>query len=264
MERRWSQKWERAAETPMAGGGRLAARRRGKSFDPTSANPQQAPYQHSKTMSTYKLLGHHGSTCARAVIATCVEVGAGYDLQTIDLTKAEHKSADFLKQHQPFGQVPVLYDGEYRLFESRAIMRYLASKHKADALYPTDLKQRGLVEQWLSVNQSNEGPIVAIVSEFFFSPFLTGSTPDQAKVPDFKAKLNALLDILEAQLSKTSYLAGDKFTLADLSFLPYMQYLLQCAGFEKSFDGHAKVKAWWTACSARDSWKKATSHGFGY
>ena len=79
-----------------------------------------------------------------------------------------------------------------------------------------------------------------------------------------KERLNGLLDILEKQLEETKYLAGRHFTLADLSFLAYTTYLLQCKGFENALDGHAAVKKWWTNISTRDSWKKATEHGFGY
>lgn len=114
---------------------------------------------------SYKLLGHVGSTCSRTVIATLEEVGAKYEVETIDLSKGEHKSPAYLENNQPFGQIPVLFDGEYRLFESRAIIRYIATKHWADSIYPSDPFKRGLVEQWLSVNvrfscfsQANQPP----------------------------------------------------------------------------------------------------------
>ena len=214
-------------------------------------------------MSSYKLLGHHGSTCSRTVIATLEEAGAKYELQTIDLSKGEHKAADFVAK-QPFGQIPVLLDGDYSIFESRAIARYVAQKEKAEELYPTDLKQRGAVESWLSVNQSNSGPIIDIVGEFFFGPAFYGKTADESKRAALTEKLNGLLDILETRLSKSKFLAGDHFTLADLSFLPYTAYLLQIKGFETALDGHKHVKTWWDQISNRPSWKKATSHGFGY
>lgn len=214
-------------------------------------------------MSSYTLVGHHGSTCSRTVIATLEEAGAKYEIQTIDLMKGEHKTPEYVAKYQPFGQIPALVDGDYTLFESRAIARYVASKEHADELYPTDLKKRGLVDAWLSVNQSNSGPIVDIVVEFIFGPF-RGATPDESKRAGLTEKLNGLLDVLETRLTQSKFLAGDHFTLADLSFLAYTTYLLQSPGFEKPFEGHKHVKAWWEAISTRPSWKKATSHGFGY
>ena len=215
-------------------------------------------------MSSYKILGHHGSTCTRTVIATLEESGAKWEMETIDLSKGEHKAADFVAKYQPFGQIPALVDGDYTLFESRAIARYIASKEKNDELFPADLKARGTVEAWLSANQSNSGPIVDIVVEFFFGPAFFGKAADESKRAALTEKLNGLLDILETRLSKSKYLAGDNFTLADLSFLAYTTYLLQVKGYENALDGHKHVKAWWDLISNRPSWKVATSHGFGY
>jgi len=214
-------------------------------------------------MSSYKILGSFGSTCSRTVMATLLECGQTYEMQTIDFAKGEHKSAEYLAKHQPFGQVPVLYDGDFRIFESRAIARYVASKHQNDSLYPADLKKRAIVEQWLSVNQSNAGPISAVVGEFFFGPMFTGQAGDSNKIPAMKEALNKLFDILEAQLKTTKFLAGENFTLADLVWLPYLDYMTtKCAGFETPFEGHAHLKAWYASCTSRASWKKATEKGF--
>ena len=215
-------------------------------------------------MSSYKLLGLQGSTCSRTVIATLEEAGAKWELQNVDLSKGEHKAADYVAKYQPFGQIPALVDGDYTLFESRAIARYIASKEKAEELYPSEVKARGTVESWLSVNQSNSGPIVDVVVELFFGPMFYGKTVDESKIPALTEKLNGLLDVLETRLSKSKFLAGDHFTLADLSFLAYTTYLLQCKGFEHALDKHTHVKAWWDVISNRPSWKVATSHGFGY
>jgi glutathione S-transferase len=214
-------------------------------------------------MSSYKVLGHAGSTCTRTVVATLEEVGAPYELQTINFGAGEHKAPEYLAKHQPFGQIPVLYDGDFRIFESRAIAKYVADNSKNDTLYPADLKKRALVEQWLSVNQSNSSPITNIVVEFFFGPAFYGKTADATKTPALKEALNKLFDILEAQLKTSKFIAGDEFTLADIVWLPYLHYLTaNCPGFENVFDGHSHLKAWWQACTTRASWKKATASGF--
>lgn len=214
-------------------------------------------------MSSYKILGLHGSTCSRTVMATLYECGQTFEMQSIDFAHGEHKSAEYLAKHQPFGQIPVFYDGDFRIFESRAVARYIASKHQNDSLYPADLKKRAIVEQWLSVNQSNAGPVSAIVGEFYFGPLFAGKAGDTTKIPAMTEALNKLFDILEAQLKTTKYLAGEDFTLADLVWLPYLDYMTtKCAGFEKPFEGHSHLKAWYAACSGRASWKKATEKGF--
>jgi len=206
--------------------------------------------------SPYKVYGANMSTCTRTVLATLEEVGANYELVPVDMAKGEHKSPDYIAKQHPFGKIPVMWDGDFKLFESLAIARYVADKAHADTLYPKDAKKRALVEQWLSVYQSNQGPFVDIVVEFMFGPLFFGRQGDAGKVAALTQRLNALLDIFEAQLQTTKFLAGNDFTLADLAWLPFGTYMLSCAGFENAFDGHAHVKAWWTAISTRPAWKK--------
>lgn len=209
------------------------------------------------------LIANPLSTCTKTVLIVLEEIGhsvAPYTIQTVDLMKGEHKKPEYLERYQPFGQVPSIDDGDFHLFESRAIIRYLASKHidqseAAASLYPKDVKQRALVEQWLSVNQSNNTPITDVVVEFLFKAW-RGGTPDESKIPEFKEKLVTYLNILDKQLAKTAFLAGDHFTLADVPFIPYIDLFLNIPHFSNSFDNHANVKRWWTAISSRESWKK--------
>lgn len=209
--------------------------------------------------SKLKILGAYGSTCTRVVLAALEEIGTEYEVQPINFMAGEHKSADYVAKHQPFGQIPVLYDGDFKLYESRAIAKYVIEKSGKDALYPTDLKKRALVEQWLSVNQSNSGPVVAIAYEFVFGPKFFGKPADESKIPALTESFNKLMDVLEAQLKTTKYLAGDEFTLADISFLPHLQYVVTVPAFATPFEGHPHVKAWWSACTSRPAWQKVAS-----
>ena len=208
-------------------------------------------------MSVYKLKGMAQSTCTRTVVTVLEEIGAKYEIETVNLAVGEHKAPEYVAEYQPFGQIPALIDGDFKMFESRAIIRYLAAKHNADSLYPADLKKRAIVEQWLSVNQSNNGPVTGIVAEFVFKA-MGGGTPDATKVPELTEKLNAYLAILDKRLASNAYFAGDKLTLADISFLSYFEYLLQIPPFANAFDGFTHLKKWWENVSSRPSWKKAT------
>ena len=77
-------------------------------------------------MATIKVVGSAGSTCARTVIATLEESGLAWELQPVNFAVGEHKSAEYLAKQQPFGQIPVIWNGDFRLFESRAIAGYAA------------------------------------------------------------------------------------------------------------------------------------------
>ncbi|XP_022880522.1 glutathione S-transferase F9-like isoform X2 [Olea europaea var. sylvestris] len=65
----------------------------------------------------------------KCVIVCLIERGSNFKFVSIDVFKGENKTPDYL-QLQPFGHVPVIQDGDYTLFESRAIMRYYAEKYR--------------------------------------------------------------------------------------------------------------------------------------
>jgi glutathione S-transferase len=88
-----------------------------------------------------------------------------------DFAKLEHKSPEYLANEQPFGKIPVLHDGDYKIYESRAIARYIADNSTNTEVYPRDAKTRGLVEQWISVEQSYFAPAEAIVGQLVFAPY---------------------------------------------------------------------------------------------
>ena len=99
---------------------------------------------------TIHLYGASLSTCTRRVAAVAKEVGVDYVLHPIDFSKGEHKAPAFL-EHQPFGQVPYIVDdanGNFELYESRAISRYLVQQYGAKSgLIPTDPKKLAKFEQ---------------------------------------------------------------------------------------------------------------------
>ena len=64
------------------------------------------------------------------------------------------------------------------------------------------------------------------------------------------------LTILDARLATSAYLAGDTFTIADIGFLPYIEYLMATPA-KALFAAHPHVQAWWTRCSERPAWRKA-------
>jgi glutathione S-transferase len=73
------------------------------------------------------VLGHPASTCTRRVLLTAAEKGVDVEVKPIDLSKGEHKSPEYISKHHPFGVIPVLYDGDFKLYESRAIARYIGN-----------------------------------------------------------------------------------------------------------------------------------------
>ena len=203
-----------------------------------------------------KLYGNPGSTCTRKVLCTLAEKGKEAQFVNIDLGTREQKSADFLV-HQPFGVVPVLDDEGFELYESRAIIRYLDVKFPTPSLTPKDAKAHAKMEQWTSVEYSYFAPAaMKVIYQKLMNP-MRGLPTDQAIVDQGKEGVGRALDVLEKALDGHAYLAGDQFSLCDIGFMPYIEYLF--AGQEgELITSRKNVGAWWKRISERPSWKKAT------
>jgi glutathione S-transferase len=197
------------------------------------------------------------------VLTALHELKLEFSLVPVELMTGEHKKPDFMAK-QPFGQIPVLEDVDGTLvYESRAIIRYLALKYNANnpSLYPIkDIKAFGLVEQWCSVECSNYDPSISgLCVEDYFKPTFYKSVGDPELVKNHRAKVGPILDVYEAHLAKKKYLTGDNFTLADLFHLPYGFYTFVNTKNGDLLETRPHLKAWFNSLVARDSWKKASA-----
>lgn len=196
---------------------------------------------------------------AKRVLVCLIEKEVEFETVPIDIIKGQNKDPEFLKL-QPFGVVPVIQDGDYTLFESRAIMRYYAEKYKSQGtdLLGKTIEERGVVEQWLEVEAQSYHPAINnLVTEILLGR-KRGIPPDAKVIEESEKKLAKVLDIYEERLSKSKYLAGDFFSLADLSHLSFTKYLADM-GKMYLIEERKHVKAWWDDISNRPSWKKVFS-----
>lgn len=203
-----------------------------------------------------KVYGHPLSTCTRKVLTILAEKGVTPDLDVVDFAKGEHKQDTHLA-FQPFGQLPAIEDDGFVLYESRAIMRYLDEKLPGTSFTPKDPKQRALMEQWISVEMSNfTPPAMKVIFQRVFHPMF-GKPVDEDIVAAGRTDVAKAVAVMEKQLSKTTYLVGEEVTLADLTFLPYVEYLF-AANSGDLITSSPSVSRWWTAMSTRSSWKTVT------
>ncbi|EJD04216.1 glutathione S-transferase [Fomitiporia mediterranea MF3/22] len=210
-------------------------------------------------MAPVKLYGAPMSTCTRRVATVLKEKGVPYELVLIDFSKAEHKSPDYVANLQPFGQVPVLKDGDFTLYESRAIGRYIAAKY-ANQGTPGLIPPQSNIEAWArfeeaaSIEQNNFDPFASGISaEKVFKPMRGGQT-DEKRVKELTDTLYAKLDAYEAILSKRKYLAGDSVTLADLFHLPYGTMITERLGID-ALNSKPNIARWWKDITSRESWQ---------
>ncbi|HSV57748.1 MAG TPA: glutathione S-transferase [Variovorax sp.] len=158
----------------------------------------------------FALSGH----CHRVELALSL-MGLPFQTIEVDLTKGEHKHADFLKM-SPFGQVPVLVDGDATLFDSNAILVYLATKYDARRSWlPLEPRAQADVQAWLSVaaGQIAFGPAAARVINLFGM---------QRDAQDAIQRAHALLKVMDERLAARPFLAGGSATLADIAGYSYI------------------------------------------
>ena len=204
-----------------------------------------------------KVYGPIRAACPQRVLVCLLEKEVDFDIIHVDLDAGEHKQPHFLLR-QPFGQVPVVEDGEFKLFESRAIARYYAAKYadRGPNLLGTSLEEKALVDQWLEVEAHNFNDLVyTLVLQLLVLPQM-GEPGDLTLVNTCEQKLEKVLDVYEQRLSKSNYLAGEYFTLADLSHLPGIRYLMTEAGMGHLVTDRQNVNAWWEDISSRPAWCK--------
>ncbi|TCD61529.1 hypothetical protein EIP91_008290 [Steccherinum ochraceum] len=205
-----------------------------------------------------KIYGFPASTCTRRVALVCEEVGVPYELVVVNISKGEQKTSTFL-EHQPFGVVPYIVDQDgYELYESRAIGRYLATKHSSPLIpSPTDVKKWGKFEQAASIEQSNfDAFALNIATERVFKP-AKGLAGDEALAQRYTEALKAKIDVYEVILSKQKYLAGEECTLADLFHLPYGALITKIGiNFLEDDITRPHVARWWKDITSRPSWLK--------
>ncbi|THU44898.1 hypothetical protein C4D60_Mb02t12240 [Musa balbisiana] len=214
----------------------------------------------TQEMGSVTVYGPPISPAVSRVLACLLEKDVVFNLVNIDMSKAQHKSPDFLKR-QPFGQVPAFQDEHTTLFESRAICRYICDKYadrgNRSLLGRRDggLVERAHVEQWLEAEgQSFNPPSSTLVFQLAFAPQM-GLPQDPAAILLNEGKLAKVLDVYERRLEESRFLAGDVFSLADLSHLPNGHYV-RTGGKVELFTSRKNVARWWEEISMRPSWQK--------
>lgn len=199
-----------------------------------------------------KLFGSLTSTCTRKVLTALAETNTPFEMNLVDFAKREHKQEPHLSR-QPFGQVPAIDDDGFQLYESRAICRYLSAK-AGDSLVPGDLKGRAMMDQWLSVEQSNFSP-----SAMKFIYHHVFKRPQESAVLEAAgAMVDTTFAVLSKPLERSSFLTGEQFTIADIGYMPYVGYLMTTP-VHAAVEKHPPVLAWWKRVSQRPSWVKVSA-----
>lgn len=197
------------------------------------------------------------STCTQRVAVVLKEKGIPFDLKYV--TNADLATEDYAEHMQPFRQFPVLDDDGYKLYESRAIGRYIALKYAdqgTQGLIPDgkDLKELADFEKAMSIEAAQFITAELLTIEVAVKPF-HGEQPNDETVKRLTQQLNRKLDGYERILSKHKYLSGDYVTLADLFHLPFAYKLeSQISPRIMTTPDRPNVQRWYKDISSRESW----------
>jgi len=156
-----------------------------------------------------------GSPFARAVLATLFEKGA--ECAVAAIPPGGLKAEDHLKLH-PFGRMPVLDHGAFRLYETQAILRYIDRILPEPALTPGDAQVAARMDQLMNICDWYlfQGVANVIVFQRIIGPALMGLTPDEQAVADAMPKAHVVFDELSRLLGQQPYFCGERVSLADL------------------------------------------------
>lgn len=150
--------------------------------------------------------------------------------------------------------------GSFILLDSRDICRRISEKYPErgnKTLFGTGVLEKASIEQWLQAEALTFDPPSSTLVFHLAIATALGLHPDQSLIEINEKKLANVLDIYERRLGENEYLAGDEFTLADLSHLPNANYLVTMTERgRKLFTARNNVERWWKAISARPSWRQ--------
>ncbi|MDD3374194.1 MAG: glutathione S-transferase family protein [Candidatus Omnitrophica bacterium] len=164
-----------------------------------------------------KIYGGDLSSFCNKVRLAANAMGIEYEYIKINFKDKQHKTPEFLKMH-PAGKIPVIDDDGFIVFESNAIIKYLAEKNNSD-LYPEDIKKKAEVDQWIDFCSFHVGSAMdKILFNKVFAPRIKVPVDERA-IQDGYMFLNRYLPVIEEQLGKNKFLAGSQATLADINLL---------------------------------------------
>jgi len=192
-------------------------------------------------MAEFTVYGVPGSPYLRGALLGFEEKGIAYDL--VPMGFGEVKTPEHLARH-PFGRIPVIDHGDFRLYETQAILRYLDDLFPSPAFVPRDAKAKARMNQLIGITDWYFFPkITATISFQRFAVPMRGGTPDEAVIAAAKPEAMKCVKAIEVLMGDAPFLTGGEISIADLFLAPHAHYLaLTPEGKEIMRDG--KLQRW--------------------
>jgi glutathione S-transferase len=172
------------------------------------------------TAATLTLYGLPPSTYTRTARLALAEKGVA-----CTFSECRPHGAEILAVN-PFGRLPALTDGDFALYETSAIVRYVDESFDGPPLLPPTIRERALCEQWVSAfNAYLYDAIVRRYVRPYFFPGGADGLPDRTVIDAALAELPKILALVDRGYEKSAWLAGEQLSIADLFLMPALAYL---------------------------------------
>lgn len=198
------------------------------------------------------LRGYAYSMYTRIARVALVEKGVAFETEEIDPFSGD-VPAEYLARH-PFGRVPVLSHGDFDIYETAAIARYVDAAFDGPALMPDDVKARARIAQVVSVvdNYGFRPLVLQVFGHRVFRPAV-GVTGDESVIADGIKTSLPVLDALNGIAAEGLALDGQTFTLADVHLAPVIAYFAQAPEGAAALHDYPVLAGWWSIVKARES-----------
>ena len=182
------------------------------------------------------------------------ELGAPYEAVPVDTRKGEQFTADFLKVN-PNGKVPAIVDGAVTVFDSNAILLYLADREKKFVPLEANSAARGEALSWLMFIATGVGPFSGQSVHFRHA----APKPQDYALNRYDFEAHRHWKLVDDHLAKSKYMVGDTYSIVDMAFWGWAGNLGYVLGIEDAYTRYANIKRLLDEINARPAATRATA-----
>ena len=199
-----------------------------------------------------RLYYHPASTCSRRVMLAAIHMGTPLELTEVNLMSEEDRRR--LVALNPNSKLPVLQDGEFTLWESCAIMQYLADRTHGQTLYPDNIMARADINRWMLWSAQHFAPALGVLAyEYIWKGLLGNGGPDPVEIDRASRLIAQFAGVLEQHLAGRDWIVGEQLTLADFAIAAPLTYIEQA---RVPVTQYPKLMAWLARVMELDAWKQ--------
>jgi glutathione S-transferase len=207
-------------------------------------------------MSDFTIYGVPGSPYVRAALLGLEEKGCDWRLHAMPF--GGFKDPEHLARN-PFGRIPVLDHGDFRLYETQAILRYLDRIVPQPSLAPRDPRAEARMNQICGITDWYFMPQVSapITFQRLVAPKI-GRPVDEARIADAIPRAQVCVTELGRLLGEQPFMAGDELSIADLMLAPHLTMFAETAEGAPMLQPHPNIQSWVKRMNARPSMMATT------